>query len=367
MKKILLIIEDDFEVMGNGLGNTAYHQYIPGNFLQNLCENLNIRMSFMVDVVHILELKKYAGQSADLKFQVRTLENTLRQMAERGFDVQLHLHPQWFNAAYKAPFFYLNKCWNLGQYKPEEQKQMIEGAVEYLTNLLVPIKSDYKLRAFKAGSWGLQPSENLLNTFVENGFKVITGPRKDMYIPSGGLDYRGMEEDTLPYYPDFKDIRKIGVQGDLAIIPMAYYSPDIFSLGKLSYHLMKTKLCKRRQGNSIFYNQPVPKEVSGLNGISDKKILKLAWHPYLTQLKMSIEPFSYLKKSFDTVHKRILQTDADTIPVLLESHTKHYMANYENISRFLRYIAEKYSDTVEFVTFSDYIDKYMDKTKILHR
>ena len=107
MKNILLIIEDDFEVMGNGLGNVARHQYLPANFLQNLCEEIGIRASFMVDMAHIFELKKVASKSSDIRLQLNLWEETVKGMAERGFDVRLHLHPQWLNATYKEAFYYL--------------------------------------------------------------------------------------------------------------------------------------------------------------------------------------------------------------------------------------------------------------------
>ena len=361
MKKILLIIEDDFEVMGNGLGNVAYHQYLPANFLQNLCEEIGIRASFMVDMAHIFELQKVSSKSSDIRLQLNLWEETVKQMAERGFDVQLHLHPQWLNATYKEPFFYLGDNWNLGRCKKDEQEILIKNSVEYLTNLITPIKKDYKLLAFKGGAWGLQPSEDLLSLFNSYGFELICGPRKDMHIPSAGIDYRGLEEPTRPYCPDFKDIRKIGDKGNLTIIPLAYYSPSIVNLSKLSFHLLKGRLAKKPDYLE-FYNKPIPKEISSLNGINNKKLFKFGLHPYLTHLKMSIEPFSYLKNSFDTVHKRIMKLEGDVLPVIIETHTKRYIGNYKNISQFLKYIVNEYSETVEFITFSDYVNNYKNKT-----
>lgn len=363
MKKLLLIIEDDFEVMGNGLGNVAYHQYLPANFLMNLCEDIGIKMSFMVDVAHILELKKFLDQSSDIKLQVSLWEETVKQMASRGFDVQLHLHPQWLNATYKEPFFYLGDNWNIGRYKHYEQEFLIKNSVEYLTDLITPINKDYKLSTFKAGSWGLQPSENLLTLFDTYGFKLICGLRMDMHISSAGVDYRGLEEETLPYYPDYKDIRKVGKKGNIRIIPLAYYSPDIISLSRLFYHL-NVKLPKN-QNHNIFYKKPIPIEIASLNGVKGKKIFNFGLHPYLTHLKFSNEPFSYLKKSFDTVHKRFSKLEGNGIPIIFESHTKHYMGNYNNISKFLKYIVDEYNETIEFITFSDYLKNYLSKTEVV--
>jgi len=365
MKKILLIIEDDFELMGNGLGNTAYHQYIPANILQNICEEIGVRMTFMVDVAQIITMKKYAENNPDIKLQISLWESSLKQMIERDFDVQLHLHPQWLDASYKKPFFYLNDNWNIGRYDKSRQEYLIKNSVEYLSKLLTPIKNDYKIHSFKAGSWGMQPSQNLFELFNQYHFKVILGVRKDMYIPSAGIDYRGLEEDTLPYYPNFKDVTKIGTKGNLIVIPLTYYAPDVLTLGKLAAHLLKRKFIDTTNLD-FFYNKPIPKEISTLKGIPNKKHFKPSIHPYLTHLKMSNEPFSYLKKSFDNVYSRLSKLDMNGIPVIMESHTKHYINNYHNIRQFLRYIKETYNNEVEFITLTDFVNKYQNNISIKH-
>ena len=37
-KKFLILIEDDFEIMGNGLGNVAELQYLPALTLMNIAK-----------------------------------------------------------------------------------------------------------------------------------------------------------------------------------------------------------------------------------------------------------------------------------------------------------------------------------------
>jgi len=149
----------------------------------------------------------------------------------------------------------------------------------------------------------------------------------------------------------------------MAIIPLAYYSPNIINLCRLFYHIKV--ILSKNQNHYSFYNKQIPNEVSSLNGLNEKKILKFGLYPYLTHLKFSNEPFSYLKKSFDTVHERFSKLEGNGIPVIFESHTKHYGGNYDNISKFLKYIFNKYNETVEFLTFTDYVNNYMSKTKLI--
>ncbi len=363
MKKLILLIEDDFELMGNGLGNVAYHQYIPGNFLMNVAEAIDIKLTFMVDVAQQLVVRQYSHKNANLKFQEKLWDETIQLIKRRGFDVQLHLHPQWLDAKFDGTHFKLGNNWNLGRTPRPQQTKLIEDSIAYLTDLLKPVDPNYKVHAYKAGSWGMQPSEDLFNCLADNGIKVVMGVRKGMKIDSAGVDYTSLEEPVFPYFPNYKDINKVGQQGDISIIPLCYYAPNLFTFGQLAFNLSLRKIFSKPDYN-IFYNKKVPKEIQSVNGIKGKQLLKLGFRPYLTQLKMSNEPFSYLKKSFDAVYNRLSRYDVDHIPVVLESHTKHYIGNYHNIERFLNYIANRYHDKVEFSDLTTYINSHLQDTQI---
>lgn len=90
-KKFVILIEDDFEIMGNGIGNVAELQYLPALALMNIAEKYNAKITFMVDVAHQLALKRN-GAVPDIRIQTRLWDETVLLMKERGFDVQLHLH-----------------------------------------------------------------------------------------------------------------------------------------------------------------------------------------------------------------------------------------------------------------------------------
>jgi len=208
MKKFLILIEDDFEVMGNGLGNVADLQYLPALSLMNIAEKYNVRITFMVDVAHQLALKAHS-EIPEIRLQSTLWDETLILMKERGHDVQLHLHPQWINATFKHGYFYLDNNWNIGRYAPKIQQKLIVDSVKYLNSLLCKKFPKYKVCAFKAGSWGLQPSINLQVEFEKNGIHIIMGPRDGLKVLSQGIDYTAMEEKHLPYYPDAENITKI--------------------------------------------------------------------------------------------------------------------------------------------------------------
>lgn len=104
-KRFIVLIEDDFEVKGNGLGDVADLQYLPGLALMNIAKKHDVKLTFMVEVAQQLTMTKYKHQRG-VKIQKELWDQTVKLMKEHGFDVQLHLHPQWLNAEYKDGFFF---------------------------------------------------------------------------------------------------------------------------------------------------------------------------------------------------------------------------------------------------------------------
>ena len=122
-KKFCILIEDDWEVLGNGLGNVAQLQYLPSLYFMKLAKRLGINLTFMVEVVQQLEFIKHLDQDYNIRVQKNLWDDNIRLMIDYGFDVQLHLHPQWLNAEYKDDYFFLRDNWNMGKYEPAERRK----------------------------------------------------------------------------------------------------------------------------------------------------------------------------------------------------------------------------------------------------
>ena len=85
--KIIVIIEDDWELRGNGLGNVAYLQYLPSLFLMNIAKKFGIKITFMVEVMQQLAFLKHVNKDRNIKIQARIWEENVLLMKESGFDV----------------------------------------------------------------------------------------------------------------------------------------------------------------------------------------------------------------------------------------------------------------------------------------
>ncbi len=209
MNKFTILIEDDWEISGNGLGNVGDLQYLPAIQFMDIADSFGIKLTFMVEVAQQLSFSKYQQQDRNVKIQKELWDESVLLMVERGHDVQLHLHPQWINAEYRNGYFFINNQWNIGLYDFNAQEDLITSSCEYLNSLIKPIKPNYRICAFKGGSWGLQPSADLLKILSQNGIKIVMGVIKGVEIPDIGVDYTHLEEDSLPYNPSFDDITAV--------------------------------------------------------------------------------------------------------------------------------------------------------------
>ena len=353
-KRFSILIEDDWEIQGNGLGNVAQLQYLPSLFFMKLARKLGISVTFMVDVAQQLVYLKHGEADPDLRIQKNLWSDTVRLMKSYGFDVQLHLHPQWIAAQRNGDYFKLGENWNIGRYPAEAQANLLERSVRYLETLLRPIDPQYEVIAFKGGSWGLQPSEDLLTTLRRLGVRLVMGVRAGMYLPGNGVDYRQLDESTMPYQPDLKDIcQRSSTETGIYVIPLPKVIPGVTGMTYLALDLLRRKL-SRCDSVEKYYERDIPYEVVNLSPVAGQSGPRFPYLNYQTHLKIGNQPFQYLKHSFDQVVTRLLRAEVPQAPIVIECHTKQFAGYYDDIERFLNYILDHYSDLVEFNTMSQY-------------
>jgi hypothetical protein len=364
MKKFLILIEDDFEIMGNGQGNVAELQYLPALSLMNIANKYNIKITFMVDIAHKLTLEQLSTDHPELKIQNTILDDTMLLMKDMGHDVQLHLHPQWLNSKYKEGHFYLSSKWNIGLYSQQEQHNLIQDAVNHLTKLLCKQNPEYKVCAFKAGSWGMQPSKTLLTEFKKIGINIVIGVREGLQAANQSIDYTNLEEKHLPYYPDSNDITRLATNTkNPVVIPLQPYAPDLLTFSKYIFNQITTKL--RYNHTSFYYKGDItPHEIKTLNPIRDRKMFTVGIRPYRTHLKIGNQSFSYLKSSFDYVIRKLDKLENKRIPIIIESHTKQYHHYYKDIDKFFAYIINRYGSKIEFGDMSSFSKELKEQPDI---
>ncbi len=358
--KIITLLHDDWEIRGNGLGNVAHLQYVPALALMRLAKDTGITLTFMAELGQQLAFRRFADRDRNLGIQATLWEECVGLIAAEGFDIQPHIHPHWFRSRYEAGFIHVDRNWNLATYEDDERRTILHESFAYLTETVQRANPAYEINTFKAGSHALQPSLNFLSDLKDEGIHVVMGPRKGMKTLNAefAIDYRTLEEGTLPYHPDFEDVTKVGEDRGLIVLPMTYWDMDLAGKMHLIMRRLSPRLLMAGRRNRYPYHGDVPDTIRRLNPRVDqsesafvRKLLK----PYRTGLNLAgPQTFGELKHTLDAMVDRLRRTETESAPLVIESHSKDHEGNWETLRRFFAYMVERYSSIMEFMTLTQF-------------
>lgn len=210
---------DDWELRGNGLGDVEELQVVPARRLMDLYDEEGVPATFNAETLQQLAHERYAAAEAGVAKARDAWLTSVREMTRRGYDVQLHVHPQWWQAEREGGAWVLDRRWSIADYDPAEVEAMIAVARDYLVEsvgLARPV-------AFRSGGWAMgPPSRAVLGALRRNGIvidvSVCAGLRYDGDCVR--LDYTALDSPYAAYYPDHDDIRRLGdASGPVVEIP----------------------------------------------------------------------------------------------------------------------------------------------------
>lgn len=356
--RVIVLLEDDWELLGNGLGNVAHLQYGPALFLMRVADRLGMKVTFMAETLQQLAMRALAGRDRNLAAQAALWEECVRMMVERGHDVQLHLHPQWEGAEYRDGFFRLGRNWNVAAHPAPARRRMIAESIAYLTDLLRPVRADYAVHSFKAGSWGLQPSAGILADLEAAGVRVVMGVGRGIHYRTEDFqaDYEGLEEDTLPYHPDYEDIRRVSsVPRPLVVLPLPFYT---LGAGGLARHVRR-RILSGASGpppGRFVYHGAIPPEILALSPMGPPRGRRGGVMRFkdVRSLDIAGGTFEEMQVGLDQAMERCQRVDAPVVPLVLQSHTKGYEGNWATLERFYGYLVERYGRMLEFQTLTQF-------------
>lgn len=209
--KFNLLFTLDYEIHGNGDGSPWNLMVEPTYRLMSLLEKHHQKLTIMADVAEILAFKRYLSETGEDDFHVRDIETQLKEAIRRGHDVQLHIHSSWFNAKWNG------KKWdqdideyNLAELSFERIDEMVGRCVEYLRELLSPIKPDYRVWLFRAANWSMMPTKNIYEVLSRHGIIADTSVFKGG-IQGGNVsyDYSEAYHNLLSYPADSQNINRL--------------------------------------------------------------------------------------------------------------------------------------------------------------
>src|SRR4051794_1683502 len=123
--EVQLVLSDDWELRGDGSGNMRAIQFATLRRLCEVYEAHSLRLTINAEINQQLAHRRLSARHPELAALADEWEEMVREAYQRGHDVQLHLHPQWSDAAYHDGRWELRGAWSLLDYPRGALERMI--------------------------------------------------------------------------------------------------------------------------------------------------------------------------------------------------------------------------------------------------
>jgi hypothetical protein len=138
---IYLAFVDDWELRGDGSGDIVQLQFSPMRTLVEIYNRHGIHGSFNAEVMQQLTFRKFQDEHAELGALADRWDTQVQETFRQGHDIQLHIHPQWFDARYEDGEWRLMSDWSILNHDPRLAFGMMLDGKRYLEKLLRPMIS----------------------------------------------------------------------------------------------------------------------------------------------------------------------------------------------------------------------------------
>jgi hypothetical protein len=321
-----LIFTIDYEIYGNGEGSLKELIFEPAARLMDIFLEHDVRF---VPFIEVAELELIEANATDPI--IDSVKQQIKDFHNNGFELGLHLHPQWYNARHDSGKWHLDyNEYNLCTQTPARITEIIKRAINYLRLTLGT--ADFTPVSFRAGNWLLQPTRSIAQVLIDHGIKI------DSSVFKGGLQH----QQHLDYRPSLRNGYFWKFEDDAN-------QPDIN--GKLIEIPIYTKMVPPWQMATKKRLGLQQKAAAGRKTIKEKayRLLDLA------------RPFQPLKLDFcrmtmeelTVMMDRIIQDNQrDPInykPIVAIGHTKD-LIDFETVKYFLSYLQKR---NIQITTFGD--------------
>lgn len=203
----------DYEIYGNGTGALNDLVYEPGQRLRDVFHKWDARFVAFVEVAEFERIEACGTDSA-----IDLVKKQVRTYFEEGFEIALHLHPQWYNAQYQEGRWSLDYGeYNLCTLPQTRITEIIERSLRYLRHMAG--RSDFTPLSFRAGNWLFQPTRTAANVMAEKGIRLDSSVFKGGLQHNHELDYRRALKNGY-YWPFSDDVNEPNETGSWIEVPI---------------------------------------------------------------------------------------------------------------------------------------------------
>ncbi len=203
----------DYEIYGNGTGLLNDLVYKPAQGLASLFRKWDSRFVAFVEVAEFEKIEAHGTDPA--------IDLVKKQMAEfhrQGFEIALHLHPQWCNARYERGAWILDDGeYNLCTLPRNRITEIVDSSLAYIRHIVN--SSEFTPLSFRAGNWLFQPTQTAASILHEKGIRIDSSVFKGGLQHARHLDYRPALKNSY-YWPFEGDVNQAEQTGRWIEVPI---------------------------------------------------------------------------------------------------------------------------------------------------
>lgn len=230
-KKKTIVLSFDYELFFGDRSGTVQKTLIePTNLLLDEMDSVGFKGNFFVDYLML----KYLALESDkqCKKDYDAIINQLKDMVRRGHRIELHIHPHWVDAKYNG-----NGTWNydnfnhygLNAFSYNEITTMFEEGTRILENIAHTVDPSYKVIAFRAGGWAIQPFEMVREGFERTGIMIDSSVSSGVYIDKDNTIVDFTKAPVKSSYHFSSDVCQEEPNGKFIEVPISAYYRDLFT------------------------------------------------------------------------------------------------------------------------------------------
>ncbi len=346
-----LILTLDYEIYADGTGSIYDHIIKPTEDFLSICESCGAKATLFVDVAELVKMR----QLSTFINEVKEVEHQLRGAHENGHDVQLHIHPWWFNAKFNKGKWNIDDTMStLCHLHSATISKYIRSSKQYLLDVLEPCTRKYSCIAFRAGAWSMMPTRNIHNALVSEGIKIDSSVFKwgKAHTPYMTYDYSNAFSNMYPWFfsphnVNYTEESSKEARSCIEIPIYAEYQRGIRFLTKKRIFLMS-------RIKSTIVDDKSPMYRSFLSPVYDKVGLLIKRRA--KKLDFCKCTFREMKKMIENIVKHNPQDGY--LPVVAIGHSKDFIYR-DDFRRFLLFLRSNYADIIEIVPLTTAANKYL--------
>jgi hypothetical protein len=311
------------------------------------------RLTIMADVAEITRFGRHRDETGRDELDYEPIRDQLRAAVRTGHDVQLHLHPSYYNSRWADGHLAQDYAdYDLARIPFERLEAMVRASRGWLEDLLRPEDPAYRCVAFRAANWSMNPAAGILRALVANGISIDTSVfkygRRDGMV---SFDYAEAHDALVPWPVSSDDVCRRDPRGRVVEFPIYCERWPVwhFLTPNRVYRAIQGKLNPLPQDEYAGAAEAGPRGLLGR--LARVRDLLGAKHPW--KLDFNQCSGGQLISALERIEARYRDVDA-TLPVVLIGHSKVFTRwNERSLEPFLRFVAGN-PGRFGFGTFRDF-------------